>query len=124
MIDAVLDLAHFTHAEYFLVCANLGDKLALRINSDRFVALRKDRRGPLVGWTERAMHAAHYPYIDLITSKDAGGWDWLLYFNPDVIVKSTTSGRAVLNEIEQQRPFLERLNTEVVVMDEYHNIVG
>src|SRR6266581_9342039 len=72
MVDAVLDIPHFAHAEYFLACANLGDRLALRVNSDAFVTSRKDHRGPIVPFQERAMHAAHYPYIDVVTSKDEG----------------------------------------------------
>jgi len=123
MVDAVLDLPHVAHAEYFLACANLGDKLTLRVNSDAFVAKRKDPRGPIVKWEERAKHAARYPYIDLITSKDEGGWDWLQEYNPDVIIKSITSGSAVLEEIDKVKPYLIGLRTTLIVMDEYGNII-
>jgi glycerol-3-phosphate cytidylyltransferase-like family protein len=123
MVDAVLDLPHAAHAEYLLACANLGDRLALRVNSDAFVASRKDPRGPIVSWEERAKHAAHYPYVDLVTSKNEGGWTWLREYNSDIIVKSTTSGPQVLDEIEQVRSQLDGLRTKVVVMDENGTIV-
>jgi len=30
IVDAVLDIPHYRHADYFLACANLGDKNTLR----------------------------------------------------------------------------------------------
>lgn len=123
VVDAVLDLPHYRHPDYFLSCANLGDKLILRVNSDEFVSTRKDKRGPIVSLLNRQKHASHYPYIDLITQKDFGGWDWLLEYKPNYIVKSVTSGTKVLEEIAEVQPYLEKSGTEIIIMDEYANII-
>lgn len=119
MADAVLDIPHYRHANFFRACANMGDKLLVRIGSDKLVTQRKDPKGPVVGWEERAMHAANYPYIDLITIKDDGGWQFIQDYQPDVIVKSVTSGMAVLNEIDEILPVLDSLSLSFVVLDQF-----
>lgn len=121
--DAVLDIPTYRHADFFITCANQRDKLLVRINQDEFVASRKDLRGPIVAWKERAKHAAHYPYIDLITLKTEGGWKWLEVFQPDVVVKSVTSGKEVSDEIEQLKPRLSELDITLVVLDQFANPV-
>ena len=122
MLDGVFDLPHYAHAEYLLACANLGDKLVVRINSDGFVAERKDPRGPILSWVERAKHTAHYSYVDRITLKDEGGWGWLSYYNPDILVKSITSGPAVRDEVQELNGET-RFPGRIVLMDEYINII-
>lgn len=119
MTDAVLDIPHYRHADYFMVCANYGDKLLVRINSDEFVAQRKDPRGPIIKWSERAKMAAHYPYIDLITTKTIGGWQYLDIFKPDIVIKSITSGIEVLDEINQILPTIDESNTKLIILDEF-----
>jgi glycerol-3-phosphate cytidylyltransferase-like family protein len=119
MTDAVLDIPHYRHADYFMVCANYGDKLLVRINSDEFVAQRKDPRGPIIKWNERAKAAAHYPYIDLITTKTVGGWQYLDTFKPNIVIKSVTSGIEVLNEIDQILPIVNESNIKLIVLDEF-----
>lgn len=121
--DAVLDIPTYRHADFFIACANQGDRLLVRINSDEFVALRKDSRGPIVTWEERAKHAAHYPYIDLITIKKEGGWGWLSEYLPDVVVKSVTSGQEVAYEIEQLKHLIPESKTAIIVLDQYANPV-
>ncbi len=71
--DAVLDIPHYRHPDYFLVCANFGDKLLVRLATDELVAKAKNPEGTVVPWLERARHAAHYPYIDLIIPKKENG---------------------------------------------------
>lgn len=121
--DAVLDIPHYRHAEFLLKCAILGDKLILRVNTDEFVSMRKDPRGPIVSLEKRQKHAAHYPYVDLITTKDTGGWDWLIDYKPNYVVKSITSGINVLNEIMAIQPYLDKAETKIIIMDEYANII-
>jgi glycerol-3-phosphate cytidylyltransferase-like family protein len=103
-VDAVLDIPHYRHADYFLACANLGDKLVVRIPSDELVSRKKDPCGPIVPWKERARHAAHYPYIDLISDKLDFSADWLRAYHPDVVVRSITSGQELIDEAENLIP--------------------
>jgi len=123
VVDSVLDIPHYRHADFLLSCANLGDKLILRINSDEFVSTRKDPKGPVVSLGNRLRHAAHYPYVDLITTKTDGGWEWLKEYCPNYIVKSVTSGKEVLNEILNSKPFLEESDSEIIIMDEYAKVI-
>lgn len=122
--DAVLDIPHYRHADFLLRCANLGDKLILRVNSDEFVSTRKNSQGPIVSLEKRQKHAAHYPYVDLVTTKDTGGWDWLLDYKPNFVVKSITSGIVVLNEIRGVTTYLDKAGTRIIIMDEYANVIS
>jgi len=119
IVDAVLDIPHYRHADYFLACANLGDKLLVRIPSDELISLKKDPRGPIISWDERAKHAAHYPYIDLIVSKSDFSGDWLNVYRPDVIVRSITNGTELIEEYNNLALKYDQLGIELVVMDQY-----
>ena len=124
VVDSVLDIPHYRHADFLLKCANLGDKLILRINTDEFVSTRKDPNGPIVSLENRLKHAAHYPYTDLVTTKNCGGWDWLNEYRPSFVVKSVTSGTEVLREISEASFYLERSQTKLIIMDEYANVIA
>lgn len=119
IVDAVLDIPHYRHADYFLACANLGDKLLVRIPSNKLISLKKDPHGPIISWSERAKHAAHYPYIDLITSKSDFGGNWLNVYLPDIIVRSITNGKELIEEYNNLAPKYDQLGIELVIMDQY-----
>ncbi len=123
MADAVVDIPHYRHADYFLACANLGDKFLIRVDADELVATWKDPRGPIVQWEARAKHVAHYPYIDLVTIKCRQGLEFLKQYEPDVFVKSVTSGPIMLEQIEQLKAHKEAYPLEVVVMDQFAQII-
>lgn len=124
IVDAVLDIPHYRHADYFLACANLGDKLIVRIPSDKLIALKKDARGPIVHWEERAKHAAHYPYIDLIIDKSDFDGGWLADYHPDVIVRSVSSGTELIDEANKLMPIYQKLGIELIVMDQFANRIN
>lgn len=119
IVDAVLDIPHYRHADYFLACANLGDKLLVRIPSDKLISLKKDPRGPIISWRERAKHAAHYPYIDLITNKSNFSENWLNVYHPNIIVRSTTNGTELIEEYNNLAPKYDQLGIKLVIMNQY-----
>lgn len=121
-VDAVLDLPHYRHPEYFLKCANLGDKLVVRIPSDELIKVKKDPRGPIVSWENRAKHAAHYPYIDLIIPKNDFEAEWLYMFRPDSVVRSVTSSE-ILDEAKKLIPIYKSLKVKLVIMDEFAHVI-
>ncbi len=119
-MDAVLDIPTYRHADSLRVCANLGDRLLLRVNSDEITASRKDPRGPIVPWSLRAIHAAHYQYVDLVTVKEQTGYSWLEEYRPDILVKNISSGSKVIGEVLQvDEAFLQKCNTRLIFMDEH-----
>ena len=116
--DAVLDIPHYRHADYFLACANFGEKLVVRLATDELIKRKKNPEGPVVPWRERAMHAAHYPYIDLVMPKTRNGWKWAQDFRPDVIVNSNTSPLFVIKDLLKNRDWLRDLGVRLVALDE------
>ncbi len=123
MADSVVDIPHYRHADYFLACANLGDKLLIRVDADELVATWKDPRGPVVQWEARAKHVAHYPYIDIVTIQCQHGLEFLKQYQPDVLVKSVTSGQIILEQIEQLKAHREAYPMEVILMDQFAQII-
>lgn len=117
--DAVLDIPHYRHADYFLVCANYGDRFVLRLATDELIKEKKDPEGTIIGWAERAKHAAHYPYIDLIVPKTKNGWGWVESFRPEIIVNSTTSPEFIIKELEENRYRLAELGVSLIALDEF-----
>ncbi len=123
MVDSVVDIPHYRHADYFRACANLGNRLIVRVEADELVKTRKDPRGPIVPFEARALHVAHYPYIDVVTDQVVHGLDFLEDFQPDVLVKSVTSGPLIIQQIDELSAHRERYPMDVVVMDQFANIV-
>ncbi len=122
--DAVADIPHYRHADYLLKCANLGDRLVIRVESDELVASRKDPRGPIVSWERRVKHIAHYPYIDLVAIQYLHGLEYLLEYKPDIVVKSTTSGRSILDQIDELKSDPDKYSSKLVVFDQYANRIS
>jgi glycerol-3-phosphate cytidylyltransferase-like family protein len=123
MVDSVVDIPHYRHADYFRACANLGNKLIVRVESDELVASRKDPRGPIVPFEARVKHVVHYPYIDIVTEQVVHGLDFLQQFKPNILVKSVTSGSMILDQIEILKSKNEYFGIEVIVMDQFAKII-
>jgi glycerol-3-phosphate cytidylyltransferase-like family protein len=119
VVDAVLDIPHYRHPDYFLACANYGDKLIVRLATDGLVREKKNPEGPIIEWMERARHAAHYPYIDLIVPKKQNGWEWVAYFRPDTIVNSITSPIFIIKQLEENISRLIELGVNLIALDEF-----
>lgn len=117
--DVVCDLYHRAHSEYFLAAKLLGDKLLVRVDTDDYVASKKDPEGPLVNYPNRVKNLAHIPYIDSITSKSTGGLDWIKFYKPDVLIKSTTSGEKLIRDIDEIKVILSENNIDcrIIVLD-------
>lgn len=121
--DAVLDIPTFKHAEYFMASANLGDKLVVRMPTDQYIATYKDHRGPIVGYNQRAMHAAHYPYVDLIVPNNSHELEWVEMFRPDIVVKSVTTGVGAIKSADGLLPELDKVGGHIVYLDENANVI-
>jgi bifunctional ADP-heptose synthase (sugar kinase/adenylyltransferase) len=123
--DVVCDIYHRAHSEYFLSAKLLGDKLLVRVDTDAHVAEKKDPEGPLVNYKNRTENLAHIPYIDMITSKSSGGLDWIKFYRPNVLIKSTTSGVKLIKDIDDIKIILKENNIDcqIIVADEQQNIV-
>ena len=124
VLEAVMDLPHYRHAEYLLAAANLGDKLVVRLNSDDLIKSRKDSRGPIVDFEKRSKHLAHYPYVDLVTGKNDIGPGWLERYRPTTVVKSVTSGIKIAEEAVSMFPIFEKLGIRLVLMDQFANTIS
>jgi glycerol-3-phosphate cytidylyltransferase-like family protein len=106
------------HYEYYLACANLGDRLIVRVVENT----NKDPRGSVIPFDQRTHTLAHIPYVDLICGmQEGGGLKWVEQFRPSIIVKSTTSGVKVVREIQEVNS-LDYI-PEIVIMDDRCNIV-
>ena len=121
IVDAVLDIPHYKHADYFLACANLGEKLAVRIATDELIKAKKNPQGTIMSWDQRVKHATHYPYIDLIFPKDDNSWDWVETFRPNMVAISTTSPVFIVEMALEELPYLEKMGIELIAMDELAN---
>lgn len=121
IIDGCFDILHHRHFEYLQACKDLGDKLVVRVVEDKYIAESKHPRGAVVPFKERILALTHLPYIDLLTGGGEDGLAWIDNFKPDIVVKSTTSGVRVMNELEE----LETLQhqPEVIVFDQNNNVV-
>lgn len=121
VVEAVMDIPHYRHADYLRQSRNLGDFLIVRLNSDELIKNRKDSRGPIVEFENRAKHLAHYPYVDLITSKNDIGKGWLTKYHPDIVIKSVTSGVGIMEEALSMIPEFNNLGINMVIMDQFAN---
>jgi len=116
------DIPHHLHADGLQECANLGDKLIVLLGTDEHVRGRKDK-GPVVPYAKRAMHLAHYPYVDVVAPMTGPGIGFVEQYRPATLVRSITSGPYVFKEIEDMRETLRNIGTNVVLMDETNNIL-
>lgn len=116
------DIPHHLHADGLHECANMGDKLIVLLGTDEHVGGRKGK-GPLVPYAKRAMHLAHYPYVDLVAPMTGPGLGFIEQYRPSVVTRSITSGPYVFKEIEDMRETLRALGTEIVLMDETNSVL-
>jgi bifunctional ADP-heptose synthase (sugar kinase/adenylyltransferase) len=125
VIDTVFDLPTYLHKEYSLAVKQYCDKLICRIDTDEHVKEKKGQNKPYINLENRQKETAHSPYIDLITTKSQGGTDWIKYFQPNIIVKSTTSGAKLMQEIEELELLAKnlRLDLEIIILDENCELV-
>jgi len=118
-VEVVLDIPHYRHSDYLLKSANYGDKLLVRLSSDELIKRAKDPEGTVIEWDERAKHAAHYPYVDLIMPKRENGWGWANDYRPDIIVSSTTSPIFYIRQLIEESSMLLTLGVKLVALDEF-----
>lgn len=116
------DIPHHLHADGLQESANMGDKLIVLLGTDEHVKGRKDK-GPVVPYAKRAMHLAHYPYVDLVAPMTGPGLGFAEQYMPSVITRSITSGPYVFKEIEDMRETLRSIGTEIVLMDEANAVL-
>ncbi len=122
--DGVSHLPLYLQAEYFRLCANYGDRFLVRLNSDELEAKDSACSHPSISWEMRALHAAHYPYLDLITKRNTEDIAWLREYDPDILVKCVTKNAAIAHEIESIRHHVSALGIQLVVMDESLQIIS
>jgi cytidyltransferase-like protein len=122
IVDGCFDTIHHKHFGYLKAVKNLGDKLLVRLVSDEYIAQTKDPKGPLCKLDDRAKVIEHLPYVDAITSMHTGGLRWIDIYRPDIIVKSTTSGVRVMEEMTE----FETLGHQpkIIFFDADNNIVA
>ena len=120
VIDTVFDLPTYLHKEYSLAVKNYSNKLICRIDTDEYVKTKKGENKPYINLENRQKETAHNTYIDLITTKSEGGINWIKYYRPDILVKSTTSGVKLIQEIEEIEQLSKQinLNLEIIILDE------
>jgi bifunctional ADP-heptose synthase (sugar kinase/adenylyltransferase) len=118
--DVVVDLPTYLHKEYYLAIKSKCDKLVVRIDEDDYVKSKKGPNRPTVEYPRRVKESAHSQYVDLITSKSSGNLDWIKYYRPDIIVKSTTSGAKLIKEIEELQQIAREINLDlqIIILDE------
>jgi D-beta-D-heptose 7-phosphate kinase/D-beta-D-heptose 1-phosphate adenosyltransferase len=82
------DLIHLGHVKYLARAKQLGDVLAVGVDSDAKIRRRKGEDRPMVPEGERLELLAHQRPVDLIYLKDDGEARWALIkaVEPDVLV--------------------------------------
>jgi glycerol-3-phosphate cytidylyltransferase-like family protein len=119
--DVVCDILHYRHFEYFEAIKQYADRLLVRADTSELVANKKDSRGSIVPLEFRLKALAHIRHVDLLTVKNRMGLEWVDVYQPDVIIKSTTSGVKVVNEIEELASLQHQ--PELILFDQDNNIV-
>ena len=84
------DLIHLGHVKYLVRAKEFGDVLAVGVDSDAKIRLRKGDDRPMVPERERLELLAHQRPVDLIYLKDDDDkrWDLIKAVRPDVLVVS------------------------------------
>lgn len=84
------DLIHLGHVKYLARAKELGDVLAVGVDSDAKIKRRKGEDRPMVPEQERLEMLAHQRPVDLIYLKDEDEERWALIkaVSPDVLVLS------------------------------------
>ena len=114
VIDVVCDILHKKHFEYFHEVSRLADRMIVRMVEKT----KKHKDGSIVSYQNRAEALAHSPYIDTITSmQDGDNLDWISEYKPTTIVKSTTSGAKVINQINDLQGLKLDYEPKIIVMD-------
>lgn len=121
IVDGCFDILHYKHFEYLQAVKQLADKLVVRVVEDKYIAESKHPRGAVVPFMNRIKALTHLPYIDLLTGGGEDGLQWIDRFKPDVVVKSTTSGVRVMNELEELKDLEHQ--PEVIVMDQDYQVI-
>jgi D-glycero-beta-D-manno-heptose 1-phosphate adenylyltransferase len=82
------DLIHLGHVKYLMRAKELGDVLAVGVDSDAKIRRRKGDDRPMVPEGERVELLAHQRPVDLIFLKQEGEDHWALIkaVSPDVLV--------------------------------------
>ncbi|HTD58578.1 MAG TPA: adenylyltransferase/cytidyltransferase family protein [Solirubrobacteraceae bacterium] len=82
------DLIHLGHVKYLMRAKELGDVLAVGVDSDAKIRRRKGEDRPMVPERERLELLAHQRPVDLIYLKQDGEARWALVkaVQPDVLV--------------------------------------
>lgn len=126
VIDTVFDLPTYKHKEYTVAVKRYCDKLVCRIDTDKHVREKKGENKPYIDLEKRQKDACYNPYIDLITTKEKGGIDWIKYYRPNVVVKSITSGSKLVAEIEELEKLADTtaLDLKIIILDENCNEVS
>ena len=111
------DIPHVLHAEALRIASNIYQHLIILLATDEHIQERKGKP-PSIPYAKRAMHLAHYPYIEYITPLHTTNFEECLCFPNATYLRSITSGAWILQEREQFRARLAAIGSSMVIMDE------
>ncbi len=118
--DCVFDLPTYKHKEYMLAIKRYSSYSIVRLDTDEYVKSKKGPNKPYITLEDRQKETAHSNWVDLITTKSNGSNDWIRYYKPDLIFKSTTSGEKLISELSEIENLIKACNlqTQIIILDE------
>ncbi|MDP9253975.1 MAG: adenylyltransferase/cytidyltransferase family protein [Verrucomicrobiota bacterium] len=113
--NGCFDLLHLGHVKYLQAARDLGDALAVGINSDASVRALKGQGRPLNAERDRAAVVAALACVDYVTIfSEERATRFLTAAHPAIYVKGGDYKTNTLNR--EERAALERMGTEIRIL--------